>query len=29
VVYPEPKFLIFKKAIQSDTINKIKQNGTK
>ena len=25
VVYPVPKFLIFKKTIQSDTINKIKQ----
>ena len=29
VVYPDPKFLIFKKIIQSDTINKIKHNGTK
>ena len=29
VVYPDPKFLIFKKYIQSDTINKIKHNGTK
>ena len=29
MVYSDPKFLIFKNTIQSDTIKKIKHNGTK